>query len=115
MLFDSFPFIFGFLPLVLILYWALRRRRGFRASRLWLIGASLAFYFWGEKNHPLVVPALALFNFVAGTSFQHSFRDRTKKTVFILSLIVNLGVLAWYKYLVFFAGISNAWLGTAFA
>ncbi|MBV9552033.1 MAG: MBOAT family protein, partial [Alphaproteobacteria bacterium] len=52
MLFSSFAFIFGFLPIVLAGYWLLARRE---AARLWfLLVASLAFYsYWDWRFTPL--------------------------------------------------------------
>ncbi|MBH0619640.1 hypothetical protein I3A86_26505, partial [Salmonella enterica] len=59
MLFNSFAFIFGFLPVTLALFYGLGwlggRFGGRGAAELWLACASFAFYCWGDPVRNLTV------------------------------------------------------------
>src|SRR5260221_14506698 len=68
MLFNSLPFILGFLPLTLAGYWLLA---GHAAARLWfLLAASLLFYgYWDWRFEPLLVGSI-LGNWLAISAFQ---------------------------------------------
>jgi D-alanyl-lipoteichoic acid acyltransferase DltB (MBOAT superfamily) len=66
MLFDSLTFIGLFLPVVLAGHWALQRWRA-RAAQLWLLGASLLFYAWGQPTMlPLLVGSILVNHVLAG-------------------------------------------------
>jgi len=97
MLFNSFAFLFGFLPWVLIGFWLLNRHED---ARLWfLCAASLVFYgYWDWRFVPLLV-ALIVFNWLAAKMF-FKYRQR-----FILKagIVANLLVLGIFKYLGFFS------------
>jgi len=99
MLFNSFPFIFGFLPWALAGYWLLARTE---APRLWfLLAASVAFYgYWGWRFAPLLLTSIVI-NWVAVQGF---FAYRRASTL-VLAIAANLLCLGVFKYLGFFAGI----------
>ncbi len=106
MLFSSFAFIFGFLPVALGGYWLLARRT---SPRLWyLLAASLAFYsYWDWRFTPLLAGSI-LFNWLAAELF-FAFRHRG---VLIAAIVANLACLALFKYLGFFEDIvaeSTGW------
>ena len=54
MLFPSFTFLLGFLPLTVIVYFLLTRWKG-SAGRIWLIAASLVFYSWFNPSYGLIL------------------------------------------------------------
>ena len=98
MLFNSFPFILGFLPLALAGYWLLAERE---ARLRWLIGASLVFYgYWDWRFAPLLMGSI-LVNWAAIAAFYAT--DR--RAILIAAIAANLLSLAAFKYLGFFAGI----------
>ena len=99
MLFNSFPFIFGFLPLALAGYWLLADRE---SARLWyLLAASLAFYgYWDWRFTPLLVASI-LVNWIAVQGFFITGRA----AILVAAIAANLLCLAAFKYLGFFAGI----------
>jgi alginate O-acetyltransferase complex protein AlgI len=99
MLFNSFPFILGFLPLSLAGYWLLAERE---AARLWwLIGVSLAFYgYWDWRFEPLLMGSI-LGNWLAITAF----RRYRRRGILVAAIAGNLLCLAAFKYLGFYAGI----------
>lgn len=97
MLFNSYEFIFLFLPVVLILYFKLNK-----LANLWLTVASLFFYaYWSLNYLPLLIGSIIINFFIAKLIVNHS------KKFFIIGLIFNLGLLCYYKYLNFFREIIN--------
>ncbi len=98
MIFNSVTFLL-FLAIAAGLYWLLPRR-----PRLWMIFlASLTFYgFWRVEFLPVML-ASTLVDYVAARVI-HGSEDERRRRVFLgLSLTVNLGLLFYFKYLIFFA------------
>lgn len=93
MVFSSLFFIFAFLPVTVILYYSLRKH--FR--NIVLLIASLFFYAWGEPAYVLLMCISIIINYFIATLFS---RDDTynRKLFFIISLVFNLGCLAYFKY-----------------
>jgi alginate O-acetyltransferase complex protein AlgI len=112
MLFNSHVFIFVFLPVVAVAYFALAARAGGRAALAWLTAASLFFYGWWNPAYlPLILGSIGL-NFAAGRLITAS-RPRWRRPVLVLGLAVNLGLLGYFKYAGFLAANANALLGTS--
>lgn len=100
MLFSSLTFLLWFLPLVLIIHFALpqRLRNGF------LLLASLFFYAWGEISYlPLILVVLIL-NVFFGILIDRS-EGRLRKAMMILAVVFNIGTLVFYKYSGFLMGV----------
>jgi alginate O-acetyltransferase complex protein AlgI len=97
-IFNSLTFLL-FLCVVLLLYWALPRR-----SRLWMLFlASLTFYgFWRVEFLPVMLLSTVV-DYVAARSIAASGSPARKRAWLGLSLVVNLGLLFYFKYLIFFA------------
>ena len=107
MLFSSVEFIFGFMPIVLAVYFMLAQRQT-PAVRIWLLLASLFFYgWWNPKNVFLIVGSM-LFNFAFGKLIGRS----RSKWALTFGIAANLAVLFYYKYVDFFLTNVNAALGT---
>jgi D-alanyl-lipoteichoic acid acyltransferase DltB (MBOAT superfamily) len=98
MIFNSVTYLL-FLALSVGLYWVLPRR-----PRLWLIFlASLTFYgFWRVEFLPLMMVS-ALTDYFAARGIHKSSRTGVRRGLLLLSLLVNLGLLFYFKYLMFFA------------
>ena len=99
MLFNSFVFLFGFLPLVLAGWFALARHE---AARLWfLLGASVVFYGWWDVAFvPLLLASVGV-NWLLAVWY-----DRTRRHgLFVLAIAGNLAVLGAFKYVAFFSGV----------
>jgi alginate O-acetyltransferase complex protein AlgI len=99
MLFSTFQFIFGFLPIALAGYWLLARRN---AARLWfLLAASLIFYsYWDWRFTSLLVGSIVV-NWAASEAFLASGR----RGILIAAITANLTCLGIFKYLGFFESI----------
>ena len=64
MLFSSIVFLFYFLPIVLILYYALSFSR--TAQNILLLISSLIFYTWGESKYVLLMLLSIILNYILG-------------------------------------------------
>ena len=115
MLFNSYPFIFLFLPVALFGYFALGRL-GNLASVIWLALASLAFY--ADSNWQFVALLLAsiAFNYVIGwLLIARRLRSRVRFAVLAAGVAGDLVVLGTFKYAGFLAVNLNAIFSTSFS
>ncbi len=98
MLFNSFEFIF-FLPTVLIIYWFIVNKN-LRLQNLFLVVASYVFYAWWDWRFLFLLVFISLSNYTLGLLIG---KYKGKKYFFlIIGLILNLGVLVYFKYFNFF-------------
>jgi len=116
MLFNSFEFIFVFLPLTLLVYFVLLRRRLTIAAKSWLLFASLFFYSWWDVRYlPLIVISI-FFNYTIGGMMVEydtkKSRPVSRKAIFVTGLTANILLLCWFKYMDFFIGNVNGLIGT---
>lgn len=115
MLFNSFEFMFLFLPVTLVVYFLLLRQRLTIAARSWLLFASLFFYSWWDIRYlPLILGSI-LFNYTIGGALaeyeQARHRSVSKRAIFICGILVNIGLLGWFKYMDFFITTVNSLSG----
>jgi alginate O-acetyltransferase complex protein AlgI len=103
MLFSSVPFLYYFLPAVILLYFAVP----FKFKNLVLLAASLFFYFYGEPIYVLLMVVSTLSAYLHGLLI-HKFKDTKWSKVFMISsVVVGLAALLFFKYTDFFIGIVN--------
>lgn len=113
MVFSSILFIFYFLPLTLLLYYA----GPSRLRNLVLLVMSLAFYSWGEPVYISIMLFSTVFDYGNGIAIEKclsSGRKRAARAVLLLSVAGNLGILGFFKYSNFFIETVNAVGGTDF-
>ena len=89
MLFSSNVFVYIFLPVVLLAYYALRRTR---------LLASLGFYAWGEPLYVFRMVFSITGNFVFGRLLGKTQKKAPKVLFLVLAVILNLSALAVFKY-----------------
>ena len=111
MVFSSNIFLFGFLPIVLMGYYLIKDKY----KDIFLLLASLFFYFWGEKQNAVIIIVSILINYFSGLVVEHFRETRMKKIALILSVMLNIGVLFYYKYTGFFVDSINKVIGTNFS
>ena len=108
MLFSSLEFIFLFLPVCAAIYFLVP----LRAKNAVLLIFSLAFYGFGEPIYVFLMIFTVTADYIFGALVQRNlYRKRRAKAVLIISIIFNLGILAYFKYYSFFTEIFSATLG----
>ena len=97
MLFSSIPFLYYFLPLVLIIYFA--------APKSWrngiLLLSSLIFYGWGEPKYLILMVGSIVAFYGFGLAIEHGKRKKFWLTLSVVTGVVLLGI---FKYAGFFTG-----------
>ncbi|MCE7887564.1 MAG: MBOAT family protein [Alphaproteobacteria bacterium PRO2] len=110
MLFNSTIFIFGFLPVVLLIYWGLHRAKKSQAALSFLVPASLVFYAYWNPPFVLLLIGSILFNFICGNYIANGAGNRTALAA---AITINLALLCWFKYAAMLAETINVTTGTA--
>ena len=109
MVFSSPFFLFFFLPLVLLVYLALP---GIRSRNAWLLITSLVFYAWQELAFILMLLLSALVNYFIGREMDRGKPER-RKTIVAFGIVINIGLLAFFKYAGLIVGNLNVLLQAA--
>ena len=116
MLFNSYAFLFGFLPLTLLGFFLIGGRNR-QLGAAWLVLASLFFYGWWDVRFVALLLASIAVNFSAARAL-YALRSagRRRETMIALGLAVaaNLLLLGYFKYFNFFLMSANAALGSHF-
>ncbi len=109
MLFSSIPFLFYFLPCVVLLY--LISPKVLKNPVLLL--ASLVFYAWGEPKYVVLMVLTILLGYIFGILIERFIGNKPglAKLCLILSVGVDLAFLAYFKYADFFISNFNAVTG----
>jgi len=112
-LFNSYIFIFVFLPATAFLFHLLRYKRFFRSSFVVLVAASLFFYAWWSPEYLVLLMSLILFNFGIAQAmfFAKKNNGRYLKVLLIAGIASNLAILSYYKYANFFVDNLNYFSG----
>lgn len=107
MLFSSVPFLFSYLPSVLLLYFVAPRR----LKNAVLLLSSLFFYAWGEPRYVVLMVISILLGYVYGLLIERWHGTRRAKLFLVLSVITGVGFLGYFKYTDFFIANFNAATG----
>lgn len=107
MLFSSIPFIYYFLPCVLVMYFL--APKGFRNSVL--LASSLFFYGWGEPRYIVLMLISIMVGYISGILLEICENRKLKRAVLIISVVICIGFLGYYKYADFFIDNFNAVTG----
>lgn len=110
MLFSSYVFILLFLPVTLAGF-ALLSSAGRAVSLLWLLCASVVFYgFWNPLHVPLIAASITV-NYLIGRAIQSGASLGWRRLAFATGIAGNLGLIGYYKYAGFFAGLFSGLSG----
>lgn len=107
MLFSGIPFLYYFLPVVLILYFIAPQK----LKNTVLLISSLVFYGWGEPKYVVLMVASIIIGYVFGLLIEAKNNKRDKKIILFISVFINLGFLAYFKYADFFIENFNSLTG----
>ena len=105
MIFASLIFLYLFLPANLIIYFLTKNSK---ARNLVLLGFSLFFYAWGEPLWVFVMMLTALADYLFGLLIEGYRGKWQAKLGLVLSLVINLGLLATVKYAGFITESLNS-------
>jgi alginate O-acetyltransferase complex protein AlgI len=104
MLFNSFQYWVFFLIVVALFYSV-----PFRIGKFLLLGASYVFYMWWDPRFIVLILTSTVVDYFLGILLETASGQR-RKLLLVVSLIVNLGILGFFKYYDFFAGSLAALL-----
>ena len=110
MVFSSLLFLFRFLPAVLLLYYIAPRK----IRNLVLLLFSLLFYAWGEPKYVFLMLFSITMDFFMGQMVAKSKARNNRKAAkrfLTISIVVNLSILAFFKYADFIIGTINSVAG----
>lgn len=107
MLFTSLPFLYFFLPAVLLCSVLMPRR----FQNAVLLAFSLLFYFCGEPRYTLLILFSALSGYVHGLLLDHANSAHAKKAILVSACVFSLGALGVFKYADLAVGTVNALFG----
>lgn len=116
MLFNSFEFLLGFLPVTLVVFYLLGSSSR-RAAAVWLAAASLFFYGWWDPKYVLLLAASVAVNFCFGLALARavvSASERVRGRLLFVAIAANLALLSYFKYAGFIGANINALTGTRF-
>ena len=107
MVFSSIPFLFFFLPIFFLLYFIVPTKW----KNYVLLIFSLLFYAWGEPIYVLLMIFSCFINYLFALKIEANEKnEKRRKTYFILSLVINLALLGFFKYVDFFIENINTLL-----
>lgn len=109
MVFSSVIFLFRFLPIFLICYFAAPRRM----KNIVLFLGSLFFYAWGEPIYILLMLFSTVVDYVNGRLIERCRGSRRAVIPLAASVVINVAVLCLFKYSDFLIGIVNDLAGTS--
>ena len=108
MVFSSLPFLFFYLPVVLLIY----KLTPLKLRNLFLLLASLFFYGWGEPVYILIMFLSTAVDYTHGMLVERwRSDDRKARLAVASSVFFNLAILVFFKYWDFIAGNVNALTG----
>lgn len=114
MLFNSYIFIFLFLPITLLGFHLIGSQGHHRVAGAWLVATSLFFYGWWNPAYLGLILGSMLFNYVVGVALSSRAgkgANTQAKAILVAGIAANLGLLGYYKYANFFVDNLNALLG----
>ena len=111
MLFSSITFIYYYLPIVVLIYYTVLRRSRL-LQNIFLLGASLFFYAWGEPKFVFVMLFSIVINWGLGIVIDRKREDKSlARAVLGLDVCFNLGLLFVFKYLTFTGSLLQRFVG----
>lgn len=115
MLFNSYIFIFIFVPIVLLGWNLLNHYKAYNLALVFLAGMSLWFYGYFNPYYLLIIVSSILVNYLISFLLQYSKNSKSNLLGLLFGVFFNLGILFYYKYYDFFIDNINAAFKTDFA
>ncbi len=100
MLFNSIEFAI-FLPVVFIIYWFILKKN-FKAQNFFLLVSSYIFYGWWDWRFLSLIIFSSSVDYFVGIALSREEKEAKRKLFLLISILVNLGLLGFFKYWNFF-------------
>ncbi|KAA0445890.1 MAG: MBOAT family protein [Candidatus Thioglobus sp.] len=100
MLFNSYEFLFLFLPITFFVYFYLNHKRLTEISTVFLVLSSLLFYSWWNVIYLPIILSSMLFNYAVGNRINKA--NLRRKLLLTIGVVANLSLLGYFKYADFF-------------
>ena len=114
MLFNSFVFIFAFLPITFLVYFGLNRMRHYTTAKIALVVASLYFYaFFNWSYLPIIISSI-LVNYLVASRMKMDDKPWLRKLWMVVGVAFNIGMIGYFKYFDFFIENVNVLFKTDF-
>lgn len=107
MLFNSYIFIFAFLPAAMLLYYGLNHFKKYTAAKAALIVLSVVFYGYNNPRYALILLGSIGVNYGLHIALLKEKKAGFRRTCLIFGILFNLGLLGYFKYLGFFTENIN--------
>lgn len=114
-LFNSYVFVFLFLPLCLLGYFLLNKLGKLKLANAFLLAMSLWFYAYFNHSYLLIIMSSVVLNFGIYRLLERSKKQTLRKLILLVGLAANIGIIFYFKYWDFFISNINAALKTNFA
>lgn len=108
MLFNSYIFIFLFLPLALAGYYGLNHIKQYKLGIAWLTGMSFWFYGYNSVHYLFILIVSILLNYLLVEIMSFMTSAHKRRLLMLTGVLLNLGILFYYKYYDFFIENVNA-------
>jgi len=113
LLFNSYTFIFAFLPLCLVSFYIVKHFFGLKGSLICLIVFSLIFYSYWSINYLFLLLASVSANYLMSSKLsERDLNPLIKRYLFIFGIAFNIFLLGIFKYYDFFIVNINLFTGT---
>lgn len=106
MFFNSYIFIFAFLPLTLLGYFGLQKFRKHTTAKVFLCIMSLVFYAYYNIAYLWIIISSIILNYF-GRKILVKQEGIKRKVAFIILLLANIGILVYFKYFDFMILVIN--------
>lgn len=114
MLFNSFVFIFAFLPITFLVYFGLNKMRQYTLAKAALVVASLYFYaFFNWSYLPIILSSIGV-NYLVAWRMKVDDKQWLRKLWMIVGVAFNIGMIGYFKYFDFFIENVNIIFKTDF-
>ena len=114
MLFNSYVFVLLFFPICLIGYFSLNHFRKYTLAQLFLFGMSLWFYGYFNPGYLLIILSSILINYGVYRLLEKYKEHKLHKPIMVMGVMLNVGILIYFKYMDFFIGNINMLFGQDF-
>lgn len=114
MLFNSYIFIFLFLPLTLLIYFFANHLKKYNLAQAFLLCASIVFYGYFNTSYVWIIVSSILLNYTISKLLHKVSLQPARKALLIFALLSNLGMFMYFKYFDFFIININTIFATDF-